>query len=186
MPSRPPGRGGTRTIGGLPEGSGQEKEWATEWEKRQGDIRGHKSAGFADKITPTEPPDGNNHPLWLAATECERDGKGKKTRKALFTRRTMSTAFQIAVDHAFTSSVAALPMRGVTSLERAHAIPLHFERHAYGVVKYGRIIPYDKLLSSHKKNALRFLTFLQETRALSRPETLTCHPRGGTHLTMKL
>lgn len=39
------------------------------------------------------------------------------------------------------------------------------------MVKYGRIIPYDKLLSSHKKNALRFLTFLQETRALSRPES---------------
>ncbi|KAH9027820.1 hypothetical protein EDB85DRAFT_1892829 [Lactarius pseudohatsudake] len=81
------------------------QEWAAEWEKRQGEIRtGNRTAGFTDKITLTKPPDGNNHPLWLAATECERDGRGKKTKKALFSRRTTSTALQIAVDHAFTGS----------------------------------------------------------------------------------
>ncbi|KAH9025286.1 hypothetical protein EDB85DRAFT_2292274 [Lactarius pseudohatsudake] len=153
----------------------------------QGDIRaGRRTAGFADKITLTKPPDGDNHPLWLAATECERDDRGKKTKKALFTRRTTSTAFQVAVDHAFTGSYSTRfrpadppetrrcpcgePLRSsVHTLY--HCQRYYFERHAFGVVKYGRIIPYNKLLSSHKKNALRFLTFLQETRALSRPET---------------
>ncbi|KAH9017859.1 hypothetical protein EDB85DRAFT_2201432 [Lactarius pseudohatsudake] len=84
------------------------QEWAAEWKKRQGEIRaGQRTASFADKVTLTKPPDGNNHPLWSAATECERDAKGKKTKKALFSRRTTSTAFQISVDHAFTGSYAA-------------------------------------------------------------------------------
>ncbi|KAH9039630.1 kinase-like domain-containing protein [Lactarius pseudohatsudake] len=163
------------------------QEWATEWEKRQGDIRaGRRIASFADKIMLTRPPDRDNHPLWLAATECERDDKGKRTKKALFSRRTTSTAFQIAVDHAFTSSYAARfrPADPPESLQCPCGEPLrssvhtlyhcqrfYFERHTFGVVKYGHIIPYDKLLSSHKKNTLRFLTFLQETRTLSRPET---------------
>ncbi|KAH9016990.1 hypothetical protein EDB85DRAFT_1897866 [Lactarius pseudohatsudake] len=163
------------------------QEWAAEWEKRQGEIRaGRKTASFADKITLTKPPDGNNHPLWSAATECERDNKGKKTNKALFSRRTTSTALQIAVDHAFTSSYATRfrpadppeslrcpcgePLRS-SSHALYHCQRYYFERHAFGVVRYGRTIPYNKLLSSHKKNALRFLTFLQEMRALSRPET---------------
>ncbi|KAH9014023.1 hypothetical protein EDB85DRAFT_2215399 [Lactarius pseudohatsudake] len=163
------------------------QEWAAEWKKRQGEIRaGQRTASFADKVTLTKPPDGNNHPLWSAATECERDAKGKKTKKALFSRRTTSTAFQIAVDHAFTGSYATRfrPADPPESLRCPCGEPLrssphalyhcqryYFERHAFGVVRYGRTIPYNKLPSSHKKNALRFLTFLQETRALSRPET---------------
>ncbi|KAH8988783.1 hypothetical protein EDB83DRAFT_2615886 [Lactarius deliciosus] len=145
------------------------QEWAAVWEKRQGEIRaGQRAASFADKITLTKPPDGNNHPLWSAATE-----------------RT-TTALQITVDHAFTGSYATRfrPADPPESLRCPCGEPLrssshalyqcqryYFERHAYGVVRYGHTIPYNKLLSSHKKNALRFLTFLQETRALSRPET---------------
>ncbi|KAH9011460.1 hypothetical protein EDB85DRAFT_2297091 [Lactarius pseudohatsudake] len=102
-------------------------------------------------------------------------------------RRTTSTALQIAVDHAFTSSYAtrfrpADPPKslrcpcGEPLRSSSHVLYLcqryYFKRrHAFGVVRYGRTIPYVKLLSSHKKNALRFLTFLQETRALSRPQT---------------
>ncbi|KAI9429828.1 hypothetical protein H4582DRAFT_2088275 [Lactarius indigo] len=111
------------------------QEWAAEWEKRRGDIRaGHRVAGFADLITLTKPSDGNNHPLWLAETDCERDGRGGEDEES-------------------------------PTIHKAY-----FERHAFSVVKYGRVISCNKHLSSNKKNAFPFLTFLQETRALSRRE----------------
>ncbi|KAH9018523.1 hypothetical protein EDB84DRAFT_1442388 [Lactarius hengduanensis] len=163
------------------------QEWAAEWERRQGEIRGgSRAASFVDKTTLTKPPDGNNHPLWLAATDCEKDGRGKRTKKPLFSRRTTSTAFQVAVDHTFTGSYASRfrPTDPPESLRcpcreplrtSAHALyhcqRYHFERRAFGVVRYNRTIPYHKLLSSQKKNTIHFLMFLQETRALSRPES---------------
>ncbi|KAH9019214.1 hypothetical protein EDB85DRAFT_2197842 [Lactarius pseudohatsudake] len=53
------------------------------------------------------PPDGNNHPLWSAATDCERDDKNRRIlSRPLYKRRTTSTALQLAVDHAFTGSYA--------------------------------------------------------------------------------
>jgi hypothetical protein len=36
----------------------------------------------------------------------EKDDRGKKTKRPLYSRRTTSTAFQLAVDHAFTGSYA--------------------------------------------------------------------------------
>ena len=52
-----------------------------------------------------EPPDGNNHPLWIRATDCARDDKGRKIpSQPLYTRRITSTALQLACDHAFTGS----------------------------------------------------------------------------------
>lgn len=50
--------------------------------------------------TLTRPPDGNNHPLWQAATDWKKDVRDKKEKKFTFSRTT-STAFQVAVDHAF-------------------------------------------------------------------------------------
>ncbi|KAH9011441.1 hypothetical protein EDB83DRAFT_2322215 [Lactarius deliciosus] len=135
------------------------QEWAAVWEKRQGEIRaGQRAASFADKITLTKPPDGNNHPLWSAATEYH-----------AFTG-SYATRFRPADPPESLRCPCGEPLRS-----SSHALyqcqRYYFERHAYGVVRYGHTIPYNKLLSSHKKNALRFLTFLQETRALSRPET---------------
>ncbi|KAH9031034.1 hypothetical protein EDB85DRAFT_1960768 [Lactarius pseudohatsudake] len=165
--------------------------------------RSHDCQGTTYQETLQDTENQARHPIWLATTECEKDGRGKKTKKALFSRRTTSTALQIAVDHAFTGSYSTRfrptdppesrrcpcgePLRtSVHTLYRCQRY--YFE--TFGVVKYGRIIPYDKLLSSHKKNALRFLTFLQETRALSSAspgpnlaQTRTCHPNrteGGT------
>ncbi|KAH9025986.1 hypothetical protein EDB85DRAFT_2149441 [Lactarius pseudohatsudake] len=50
-----------------------------------------------------------HHPLWTAATNMERDNNGKKTQTpkfTTFTRRTTSTALQVATDHAFTGTYA--------------------------------------------------------------------------------
>ena len=53
------------------------------------------------------PQDGNNHPLWRKAVDCERDQNRRKIPgKFLYTRHTTSTALQLAVDHAFTGSYA--------------------------------------------------------------------------------
>ncbi|KAH9169233.1 hypothetical protein EDB89DRAFT_2073183 [Lactarius sanguifluus] len=47
-----------------------------------------------------------HHPLWTAATDMEHDANGKKTKTLKFTRRTTSTALQVATDHAFTGTYA--------------------------------------------------------------------------------
>ncbi|KAH8997837.1 hypothetical protein EDB86DRAFT_2828689 [Lactarius hatsudake] len=55
----------------------------------------------------TQPPSHDkHHPLWTAATDMECDANGKKTKTLKFTRRTTSTALQVATDHAFTGTSA--------------------------------------------------------------------------------
>jgi hypothetical protein len=62
--------------------------------------------GAAYQYAISQPPSEVNHPLWSAAVAMEKDERGRKTRRPLFTRRTTSTTFQLAVDHAFTGSYA--------------------------------------------------------------------------------
>jgi hypothetical protein len=54
----------------------------------------------------SQPPSEVNHPLWSAAVAMEKDERGCKTQRPLFTQWTTSTALQLAVDHAFTGSYA--------------------------------------------------------------------------------
>jgi hypothetical protein len=54
----------------------------------------------------SQPPSEVNHPLWSAAVAMEKDERGCKTRHPIFSWRTTSTTFQLAVDHAFTGSYA--------------------------------------------------------------------------------
>jgi hypothetical protein len=60
--------------------------------------------GAAYQYAISQPPSKHNHPLWSAAVAMEKDKRGRKTRRPLFTQRTTSTALQLAVDHAFTGS----------------------------------------------------------------------------------
>ena len=53
----------------------------------------------------TEPPAIQHHPLWKEATSLTKKVAGQR-RKPKYTRRTTSTALQLAVDHAFTGSYA--------------------------------------------------------------------------------
>jgi hypothetical protein len=62
--------------------------------------------GAAYQYAISQPPSKVNHPLWSAVVTMEKDKRGRKTRRPLFMWRTTSTAFQLAVDHAFTGSYA--------------------------------------------------------------------------------
>ena len=53
----------------------------------------------------TKPPSIHHHPLWKEATSLTKKVAGQR-RKPKYTRRTTSTALQLAVDHAFTGSYA--------------------------------------------------------------------------------
>jgi hypothetical protein len=68
------------------------------WTGSSGEGHAHR-----EKII-SEPPSVANHPLWVAATDVEKDEFGRKTRRPLYSRRTTSAAIQLAVDHAFTGS----------------------------------------------------------------------------------
>jgi hypothetical protein len=54
----------------------------------------------------SDPPSTANHPLWVAATDVERDEHSQKTHCLLYSCHTTSAAVQLAVDHAFTGSYA--------------------------------------------------------------------------------
>ena len=69
--------------------------WAREWVQTRRE-RGPQDS-FAYEYAITHPPDGNNHPLWKAATD-----KGLPT----VPRHTTSTALPLMVGHAFTSTYA--------------------------------------------------------------------------------
>jgi hypothetical protein len=140
---------------------------------------------FAYAHTLTRPPDGKNHPLWRAATERKKDDKGRQTGPPLYSRRTTSTALQLAVDHAFTGTYVIRFRPG--DPEEASACPcgalfktdthvlydcpyrlLPVARHLSRMVYNGTKTPYHAIYRS--KNSHRLLTFLQKSGALSRPE----------------
>jgi hypothetical protein len=74
--------------------------------------------GAAYQYAISQPPSEVNHPLWSAAVALEKDERGQKTRRPLFTRRTTSTVFQLAVDHTFTGSYA-------TQIQTQRPLPHH-------------------------------------------------------------
>ena len=161
------------------------EEWAQDWHRdRMERAAGRKDPSFAHSNTLTRPPDGNNHPLWQAATDRKKDERGRKL-KFTFSRRTTSTALQVAVDHAFSGSYA-LRFRPADSPESrmcpcgaALRTPQHitlecyrftWERAAAGINHYGRLAPFRKIMGPSKKNAMRLLTFIQETGTFTHPE----------------
>jgi hypothetical protein len=87
--------------------------------------------GAAYQYAISQPPSEKNHPLWSATTAMEKDKWGRKTRHPLFSRRTTSTTFQLAVDHAFTGSYAKRfrPLDPPSSLRCPCRHPLHTPHH---------------------------------------------------------
>ena len=93
------------------------QQWAQEWylaraqNTLQLNATGLPLDGAAFTYAICELPSGSNHPLWDAAVEVLKDDMGRKTRKPKYSRldsrRTTSTALQLAVDHTFTGSYAA-------------------------------------------------------------------------------
>ncbi|KAH9022177.1 hypothetical protein EDB85DRAFT_1895368 [Lactarius pseudohatsudake] len=158
------------------------REWAQEWkdDKATRDT-GLKPHSFATKHTITRPPDGGSHPLWQAATAREKD-----TKKPLFSRRTTSTALQIAVDHAFTGTYVErfrptdpheatqcpCGFRLCTSPHIIHTCP-RYNAHRFraNIISTRNPVGPRGGILTNKKQAMGLLTFLQDSCALSRPET---------------
>jgi hypothetical protein len=67
-------------------------------------VTGHPTNGHAHTHVILEAPSTHHHPLWAAAIDMEKDERGKKTKRPLYSRCTTSTALQITVDHTFTGS----------------------------------------------------------------------------------
>ncbi|KAH9010109.1 hypothetical protein EDB84DRAFT_1516786 [Lactarius hengduanensis] len=148
-------------------------------------TRGLPPEGHAHTHVLLRPPDGNNHPLWSAATDCERDDKNRKIlSRPLYKRRTTSTTFQLAVDHAFTGSYAARfrprdPPNAITCpcgwglRDPPHLIlscPRYFNNRIDSGVS-GQYWPLTyKQLFTTSKGAKRLLDYLQSSRAGSQPE----------------
>jgi hypothetical protein len=126
-------------------------------------------------------PSTHHHPLWSAAVDMEKDSRGKKTKRPLYSRRTTSTALQLTVDHAFTGSYAqrfrpadppktltcpcGAPLRTPQHITRE--CPLFYQtRVNHAIHTYGCTIAYSTLYNSHPH---KLLSFLRDSRAASRP-----------------
>jgi hypothetical protein len=144
-------------------------------------VTGQPTNGHAHTHVILDGPSTHHHPLWSAAVDMEKDDRGKKTKRPLYSRRTTSTTFQLAVDHAFTGSYAkrfrpADPPETLTcpcgaSLRTPQHItrecPLFYQtRVNHAIHTYGRTIAYTALYNSHPH---KLLSFLRDSRAASRP-----------------
>jgi hypothetical protein len=128
----------------------------------------------------------SNHPLWVAATDVEKDEFGRKTKRPLYSRRTTSAAVQLAVDHAFTGSYAkrfrpsdpiettackcGAPIRTPSHLIRE--CPHHYQaRINAGIHSHMRTLTLEQLHSTVKR-AHQLLGFISEGKVAFRPPDL--------------
>ena len=167
-------------------------KWSLEWYFQRArntlniNAGGGPLDGHAHTFAITDPPNSHNHPLWTRAIDCHRDEKGRKIlTKPLYTRRTTSTALQLAVNHAFTGSYTkrfrpADPPESHTchcgyGLRTPRHIIIHCARHTQQRINTAIIgtrppISFTKLFTT-KRGAARLLDFIQLTGVGTRPET---------------
>jgi hypothetical protein len=144
-------------------------------------VTGHPTDGHAHLFVIKEAPSAHHHPLWSAAVYMEKDVQGKKTKHPLYSCRTTSTAFQLAVDHAFMGTYTqrfrpADPPETLTCLCGAPLCtpqhitwecPLFYQTCVnHTIHTYGRTIAHSALYNSHPH---KLLSFLQDSCAASRP-----------------
>jgi hypothetical protein len=140
--------------------------------------------GAAYQYAISQPPSKVNHPLWSAAVAMEKDERGCKTRRPLFTRRTTLTTLQLAVDHAFTGSYARRfrPNDPPSSLRCPCGFhlrnPDHLIRHcryhylhrlSNHIISRGIILSLKTLFSHSVEHSHRLLSFIQQSHAAMRP-----------------
>jgi hypothetical protein len=128
--------------------------------------------GAAYQYAISQPPSEVNHPLWNTATAMEKDERGRKTQRPLFSRCTTSTTLQLAVDHAFTGSYATRfrPLDPPSSLHCPcgyHLTSPHhlirdchlFYRQQVGhrITTYGHTLPLKTLFSSSAQMVLQLV-----------------------------
>jgi hypothetical protein len=142
--------------------------------------------GAAYQYAISQPLSKVNHPLWSTAVATEKDKRGHKTQRPLFTWRTTSTAFQLAVDHAFTGSYARRfrPANPPDSLWCPCGFhlrnPNHLIQHCWHhylhrlsclIITCGHTLPLKTLFSHLVEHSHHLLSFIQQSRAAMR---VTC------------
>ena len=114
-----------------------------------------------------------------------RKARGGSALNARFTRRTTSTAPQVAVDHAFTGIyVDHLRPNDPPEARRCpcghpcdplnmwHITATDMTGTAWSLTfQISHHLPFRCLVGPHRKDALRLLIFIQESHAFTRPET---------------
>jgi hypothetical protein len=140
--------------------------------------------GAAYQYAISQPPSEKNHPLWSAATAMEKDERGRKTRRPLFSRRTTSTTLQLVVDHAFTGSYAKRfrPLDPPLSLRCPCGHPLRTPHHlirdcrlfylkrvGHKIITNSRTLSLKTLFSTTSQMAHCLLSFIADSRAAMRP-----------------
>jgi hypothetical protein len=140
--------------------------------------------GAAYQYAISQPPSEKNHPLWSTATAREKDERGRKTRRPLFSWRTTSTTLQLAVDHAFTGSYAKrfCPLDPPPSLRCPCGHPLrsphhiirdcrlyYLQRVGHRITANGRTLPLKTLFLTTTQLAHHLLSFIADSRAAMRP-----------------
>jgi hypothetical protein len=150
----------------------------------QVDATGFPLDGAAYQYSISQPPSEKNHPLWSAATAMEKDERGRKTRRPLFSRRTTSTTLQLAVDHAFTGSYAKRfrPLDPPPTLRCPCGHPLrtphhlirdcrlfYLQRTGHKIITHGRTLSLKTLFSTTTQMAHRLLSFIADSCAAMRP-----------------
>ena len=148
--------------------------WAQEWKLERRKRGFHDS--FAYEYALTHPPNGNNHPLWMAAVK-------KANGSPLFTRHTTSTAFRLAVGHAFTSDYTRR-LRPDIPEQELHC-PCGFPDNSFHHIMYdcprynqsrraaAPLTQWDSIPPHHyfrkSPHTRNFLDFLQQSRAAFKP-----------------
>jgi hypothetical protein len=148
--------------------------------------------GAAYQYAISQPPSKVNHPLWSAAVAMEKDERGRKTRRPLFTRRTTSTALQLAVDHAFTGSYArrfrpndpplslqcpcGYHLRNPDHLIR-HCCFHYLHRLSNQIISRRLILSLKTLFSHSVEHSHRLLSFIQQSCAAMRPPEMEANGR---------
>jgi hypothetical protein len=148
--------------------------------------------GAAYQYAISQPPSEVNHPLWSAAVAMEKDERGRKTRRPIFSRRTTSTTFQLAVDHAFTGSYARRfrPNDAPSSLQCPCGFhlrnPDHLIRHcrhhcltclSNQIISRGLILSLKTLFSHSVEHLHHLLSFIQQSRAAMHPSEMEASNR---------
>jgi hypothetical protein len=155
------------------------------WTGDSGEGHAHR-----EKII-TEPPSTSNHPLWVAASDMEKDENGRKKCHPLYSRHTTSAAIQLAVDHMFTGSYAKRfrpadpPETLACQCRAALRTPSHLIRECLchyqarvntGIQSHMCTLTLEQLHSSTKK-AHQLLKFISEGKvAFKLPEFLPALP----------
>jgi hypothetical protein len=144
--------------------------------------------GAAYRYAISQPPSKINHPLWSAAVAMEKDKRGQKTRRPLFTRWTTSMALQLAIDHTFTGSYASKfrpldPPKSLTCPCGHHTRdPNHLIRNcrlyyltriSCKITTHGHTLPLSSLFSHSVEHSNQLLSFIQHSRVA------TCPPEIG-------